>query len=161
MILEPYRGQHSLLTPYKWEGDRGFFPWRVAKDTARAKGIGELAKHLSESGILVAAGPVLSGALFAQALEDMAPKGSDLCSAYLGKPGYKAERHEPRRSYVKSPWVFVDDLVCSGRSMARAARGRKSLPVAVIFFAMERNMDTSDVLPAKWRDVPVMFLRAA
>lgn len=150
-----------MLTPYKWEGDRGFFPWRMAKDTRRTKGIGELARHLSESGILTAAGPVLSGALFAQALEDMSPEGSELRSAYLCKPGYKAERHASSGSYIKSPWVFVDDLVCSGRSLARAARGRKSRPVAVIFFAMERDMDTSDVLPAKWRDVPVMFLRAA
>lgn len=167
-MLDPYRGKVSALLPVGDEYSRmqeGLCEprsWRAGFDRYRARAIGELAKHLRAQEIVVAAGPVLSGALFAQALENMAPRRKPkddnyVRGSWLPKPGYAPEKHSPSHvNPVRSPWVFVDDILCSGRSASRAAEAVASPPEAAIFFGTHGG--SCHLWPEKWNDVPVMIL---
>jgi len=118
----------------------------------------ELSDHLMASGIKVAAGPVLSGCLMAQELST-ASKGK-IKAVFLPKVGYGTNKHGGM-FYIRDPWVWVDDLICSGSELYHSYsivrnRGIKLAPGAIIVFSSSMPCDP----PKEWGDVPMFVLRA-
>jgi len=153
--ISPYSGKHSFLTKLTEAGITpkgkilGCWRWGLGKNRKRLRAIKELAAHLQKRGIKEAAGPVLSGALFAQTIED----NSNIKAGYLPKKGYKPEKHE-QDATTSAPWVFVDDIIATGLSLKRAAQYVEDIPEAVIVFECVSN----SVMPITWKGVPVYML---
>lgn len=160
--MKPYRGRRSMLVPNGSPEGEGVLldTWReTSHNKWRARAVRELAHRLERAGIVYACGPILSGALFAQAIADAA---SCVRAGFLRKPGYRPEKHTinhlPWRPFQN--WVFVDDVVQSGISMRRAAREIGHPPKAVIVLvALQMGFDRRTIMPMKWRDTPLYILR--
>lgn len=154
--MKPYKGRRSVLAEYIRafhvpEGAVSLTPWRHGRDEYRIPAVREFAKRAEKAGIRCVAGPVLSGALFAQAVSDAAPL---IAPIYLGKPGYHVERHYNSSTSILQPWIFVDDLAAYGTSMKRAASETAYVrPRAVVLFGC-----ANAPLPEKWQGVPIMIL---
>jgi adenine/guanine phosphoribosyltransferase-like PRPP-binding protein len=158
-MIRPYKGRRSILTT-RWMlpafEEIGLSHWRRdSHNPERAAAIRELARRLKAAGIESVAGPVLSGALFAQAVADAV---AGINAVYLPKPGYKIERHGNWRG-LTPPWVFVDDVMAGGRSVHRAVHTPPTAgmgpPEAIVVFAVMGHHK----VPREWIDVPILVLR--
>lgn len=156
MTLKPYKGRVSALAELgsRVEGSLSLNTWREGKDIRRVRAIRELARRLERSGIKWACGPVLSGALFAQAISDAS---NGIHAGFLRKPGYKMEKHALNPlPHGWDRWVFVDDVIQHGRSLIRASKEITLPPEAVIVLDI---FDWDPLFPKHWNDVPVLMLK--
>lgn len=157
-MLDPYRGKHSALLPAcnTREDFHQLRAWRSGRDRRRAKVLKELAKYLAKTKVKTVAGPVLSGALFAQALEESSGSNKLVRASYIPKPGYRPEKHtSAARDLIERPWIFVDDIISAGTSLKRSAEVVSSIPAAVIVFTAY-----SKSLPPLWAGIPVFEILA-